>query len=212
MTSDGGAQTKLHVHGIEIRNYRTAIAVDSSKVDRQKWNGGMRIEHNRFVNIGQFDKETLISYAVIGLNNSRGNTISNNTFRNFQNIDLCGALHAIYLAHWSTDNVVKDNIFEDTCSDTIKVRDASNNNKIAGNTMTGNNGTVIFVDSFCDRRKTRECNLPRQECPSWENEFIDNDTTNSQPTQGLFRIRGDNSIPGCDIPQATQLRTAPEAK
>lgn len=62
----------------------------------------------------------------------------------FASLKSCANLHAIYLAHHASDNVIDDNDFENTCGSPIRIRDSSNNNIASNNTFRQANYPAIF--------------------------------------------------------------------
>jgi len=123
-----GQPTNLVVSGLRIMNYITAITMNGSRDNLDNAVSQVEIRKNVFDSIGQFRAEDKPSTAVIRLVNGDNNQIVGNRFVHYRNLQQCSLLHAIYVAHNSTGNLIKDNEFEDGCGDAIRFRDTSSNN------------------------------------------------------------------------------------
>jgi hypothetical protein len=194
-----GTRTPFSISGIEIRDYKTALTLNASSVPGAPWIGGITITNSRFDNIGAFSPDVNPSTAVIRLVNARYNDFENNQFSNIRNMTRCGGLHVFYIAHFSSQNVVRGNSFDNGCGSTIKVRDQSDNNQIVGNTFSHQEGPTLFLDNFCNPQRAR-CTGDHQECPSENNVFSGNtylmDAGENPPraTQARFP----RTVPGCE--------------
>lgn len=196
-----GGVTKVVVKGFHIKNYRGAIAFYGDRFDADSWSSSNRIENNIFENIGQFKEAVRPAFGAITLSNSVENIIVRNRFFNIRNIVGCDGLHAIYLSGGSSRNRIVENIFDGGCGDVIKVRDRSNDNMVKHNEFLNQTGKSIFVDSFCDARKNKECENKKQECASWGNKIIGNriDKLTSEKIIAEFRIVGASVIDVCPV-------------
>jgi hypothetical protein len=209
--SEGGP-TRLIIEGLEVSNYRTAISLNGARTSETASNSQNVIRNNVFRNIGQIsDPAGEPSAAAIRLVNSDDNQIIKNHFINIRNINRCGALHSIYIAHYSTGNYIAENIFDGGCGATIKVRDASNNNVIANNRFL-NQEANIFLDSFCDKNKREDCTKGEAECPSWNNEFRYNiiNINGKRTLLSPVKTIGSTRLSGCIIPQSSYMRVKQE--
>ncbi len=197
-----GLHSNVTVRGFAVRGYRQAIVFAADWRDSEPWHSGNLIENNSFENIGQFRKEVKPALGALSLLNTRDSIVRGNRFINVRNLEACAGLHAIYIAGGSSGNLVEGNLFEGGCGDTIKVRDRSNDNVIKGNTFNNQTGKALFLDSFCDARKQSACEGKQQECPSWNNSFVDNvvDEASRRNVKANTIQVGANDIPSCPIP------------
>ena len=165
-----GAPSRIRVYGLEIVNFETAISFNGNRDNIKMWNGENIISDNIFMNIGQISqKSAKPSTAAIRLINSRGNLIFHNKFINIRNISRCSLLHAIYVAHNSTDNIIEQNFFDGGCGDAIRFRDASHRNAIKSNTFRDAWDRAPISDWYCDAENRNDCTKSSGECPSFNN-------------------------------------------
>jgi len=175
LRSAAGNPSKIGVYGLEIVNYKTAISLNGNRDDTAKWNGENVIRNNVFKNIGQIARDGgKPSTAAIRLVNSDRNTIFRNKFINIRNRERCALLHAIYVAHDSTDNVIEENTFEDGCGDAIRFRDASHRNIVRGNRFVDAWDKAPVSDWYCESEKRNDCTKLAGECPSINNVLENN--------------------------------------
>lgn len=177
----GAHHVDLVIQGLAIRNYVTAISLNGNRDNADAWFGGVRIIGNSFTRIGAFDEKEKPSTAAIRLVNSRMNLIEGNQFTTIRNVKQCGGLHAIYIAHMSSENRVVGNNFVDGCGDTIKVRDASSRNVVERNSFSRQEGYSLMLDSYCDSRSGVRCTKDAGECPSFDNSFRNNTLVGAPP-------------------------------
>jgi hypothetical protein len=165
-----GFPSKIGVYGLEIVNFETAISIDGSRNDKNMWNGENIIRNNIFMNIGQIARDgAKPSTAAIRLVNSDRNIIFRNKFINIRNSERCSLLHAIYVAHDSTDNVIESNIFDSGCGDAIRFRDSSHRNIVKDNTFRDAWDKAPVSDWYCDGGNREDCTKSAGECPSLNN-------------------------------------------
>lgn len=170
----GAGHIDLAIQRLEITDYQTAISVNGNRSSIAGWVGGLQIVNNRFARIGSPRPDQSPSTAAIRLVNSRNNLIIGNEFESVRNARSCGGLHAVYMAHMSSHNLIRSNSFVDGCGDVIKVRDQSNDNRIEQNTFERQEGHALLLDSFCDKLSRTDCTKAGGECPSWNNVFEGN--------------------------------------
>jgi hypothetical protein len=176
-----GKPTRVTIEGLEVRNYVTAISFNGDRSPIENFNSENVVRNNVFRNIGQVALPSgKPSTAGIRLVNSRGNQIVRNQFLNIRNVASCGLLHAIYIAHHSSNNLVEGNTFDGGCGAAVKTRDGSGSNIVRGNRFT-DQSEPVFLDSFCDKDARDDCSKEWSECPSWNNEFRDNTATRLGP-------------------------------
>lgn len=181
INSSSGTPSNIGIYGLEIVNFETAISINGSRGDFSRSNGGNIIRNNVFNNIGQISSEAAKpSTAVIRLVNSDGNMIVRNKFYNMRNRESCVLLHAIYVAHNSTDNLIEENVFEYGCGDAIRFRDESGNNVVRRNKFKDAWHKAPVSDWYCDGSSRDDCTKAEGECPSLDNLLIGNEIyTNS---------------------------------
>jgi len=201
--------TPLTVTGMEVVNYQTAVSLDGRN-DANGWNGGVKIVNNRFANIGSQLAGEKHSTAAIRFVNSRNNLVQGNQFVNIRNSDRCGALHSVYMAHFSSHNAIRDNSFDGGCGDPIKVRDQSNDNLVANNTFRDQQVQELFLDSFCNQDVRSDCTAHHPECPSTGNQFTNNKYLlgAGETPPASFTVKQTVSVSGCavDNPQEGRIR------
>lgn len=176
-----GQPTGLTIEGLEIRGYHTAISLDGNRDDPATNNHGTVIRDNVFVRIGTIatSDPRALSTAAIRFVNSSGNIVERNRFESIHNVSHCGALHALYLAHFSSRNRIVDNSFDDFCGSAVKLRDRSNDNLIAGNTFRHGDGSPAIEEWFCDMKGRKGCTKLKGECPSTGNVDLRNAVENT---------------------------------
>lgn len=208
LKSATGKPTRLSIEGLEIRNYVTAISLNGERTSPGAWNAENVIRNNIIRDIGQIAFPSgKPSTAAVRLVNSRNNQIVNNHFINIENITGCGALHAIYMAHHSSNNLIEGNTFENGCGATVKARDASNSNIIRNNRFIGQKET-LFLDSYCDKDNRDDCAKDSTECPSWGNQVQDNSAQDMGPRarKAPTATKGPDSATGCPAPPANSAK------
>ena len=173
-----GQATNLQFIYLQIQGYRTyGLLFRGNRNDfAQGWNGDNRIYGCLLTQIGNLANTGDPGYGGLDLVNSQGNEIRNNHFVNVENAPAsAGLMHAVYLAHGSSNNDISANRFVDISGDPIRVRDGSNANQVIDNVFE-RAGTVAFIsDWWCDMDANPNCTKPTGECPSWQNIFRDNE-------------------------------------
>jgi hypothetical protein len=192
--------SNITIRNISIKNYRTAIIFAPAEGALQRGSNEL-IENNRFEHIGQFSPGRKPAYSIIGLDGISNSVIRANHFSDIANVEGCGGLHVVYLAHHSSNNRIEDNRLENVCADAFKARDGSDNNQILNNTFVGQRG-AFFVDSYCDPAVVRDCQA--QECPSFGNVVRGNI---GEPLDGAQKIRivHRTTLPGCPAAQSDRV-------
>ncbi len=171
LKSSRGIDTGLTIQGLKITNYFTAISLEGNRDVSNLNNYGTIIRRNIFSNIGSIASidANQDSTAAIRLVNSKNNLIENNFFKSIRNKKGCGALHSIYVAHFSSGNKIINNTFDDVCGSAIKLRDRSDNNLIQGNRFSHLENVPAIEEWFCDMGARKDCTKKLGECPSTEN-------------------------------------------
>jgi hypothetical protein len=169
-----GTPSNLSISGITITHYVMAITLNGNRDKLGGYNAGTQITHNRFIDNGGFAHDPPVrAVAVVRLVNSKRNIIANNLFDGMAAPE-CNFLHAIYIANYADENIIRDNAFRNGCGDPIRVRDASNYNKIYRNTFVNAGDKAAYSEWFCSRSYNKRCSKSGEECPSVGNEFFDN--------------------------------------
>ncbi len=185
-----GLLTGLDIRGLIIENYGTAIDLIGNRNTLDQGNGGTVIENNVFLHIGSTRESTLISpTAAIRLTNSKDNKIIANRFISIRKRIACGGMHAIYLAHFSSNNEIRNNDFSDLCGSAIKLRDRSNDNLIFNNKFSKLESEPAIEEWFCDKATRHDCTKTAGECPSSGN-LANKNVLQDSPNAKLLIIRG----------------------
>lgn len=213
LNHSGGEPTNLNFHYIRVERYRTAISLNGDRNSSDRSNGYNRIYGCYFDQIGNgFAPHLAPSTAAIRLVNSVHNEIANNHFVDVINRTSLNMLHAIYVAHLSSHNLIRGNRFYNNTGDPVRVRDFSNYNQILKNRFIKVGQYAGYTDWYCDHDSRDDCTKPEPECPSWQNEFRDNelDGTWGCDVLGTFEYFQGDSPSGCSVPEvgAVRLRTS----
>jgi hypothetical protein len=208
LDSSTGKTTRLTIEGIEVANYVTAISLNGNRQALGNFNAENVIQKNLFRDIGQIAFPSgKPSTAAVRLVNSRNNRITENSFLNIRNNSGCGALHAIYIAHYSSGNLIGGNTFDGGCGAAVKTRDSSGSNLIKENRFIDQTEPA-FLDSFCNKDLRQDCTKETSECPSWGNEFVNNTMAKLGPKarKAPVLVAGPDWVAGCPAPQAGRRR------
>ncbi|WP_081955256.1 right-handed parallel beta-helix repeat-containing protein [Achromobacter sp. RTa] len=190
---------KLEFNGITIRNYCEGISLRSWADDvRQPGGRDVVIRHNTFENIGSKYDPVLRKKlprgqctAALRLQGVGHGRVEDNSFKNIINLpkNQTGSrsygstlLHAIYISNMSRDNVILRNRFENFSGDAIRIRDASDRNKIAENVFGSASkgapeGQIHAISQWHCNPQVLACierAIPRNECESSKLELSDN--------------------------------------
>lgn len=211
VAADGKPMTDIAVSGLEVTRYATAITLNGSRVKDSLSIGDVTLRNNVFRAIGQQSLvQTAPSTAAVRLVNADRVQIIGNQFIDVRNRQRCGLIHAIYVAHGSTGNLIKGNTFENSCGDSIRFRDASGGNRVEGNTFIDAWAEAPISDWFCDSSGREDCTKKTPECPSLDNEVTGNKVIASQgPAPEALKTFGPDTTPVCPIPAQAQ-RAAPQ--
>ena len=168
----------ISIRDLVITNYVTAISLAGSRGSPDEPAQpveGVEITGNHFTHIGQIAfPRGKPSTAVLRLVNADKTRIVGNRFFDTGNVKSCELLHAIYVAHDSTENLIESNHFEKSCGDSIRIRDRSNHNVIRGNTFVDAWAAAPVSDWFCNNSLRKLCANHRTECPSVGNVLAGN--------------------------------------
>ena len=169
--------------GIDVRNYLTAISFNGFREHPETFLGNNTIQNMTFENIGQISSPTHeTSSAAIRFVNSRNNVIKHNKFIVVRN-NKCNGMHALYIAHHSSNNQIIENEFNHACGSPVRLRDSSNDNLAVGNIFRDIQSKAIFDEWYCNRSiSKRTCTKKTPECPSWNNRYERNTVERSSST------------------------------
>jgi hypothetical protein len=166
---------QLRITGLEIKGYATAITLNGSRDIDARSVSDVVIRNNIFRSIGQTEvTQKAPSTAAVRLVNADKVEIVNNRFVQISNRFSCSLIHALYVAHGSTNNVIEDNDFEDSCGDAIRFRDGSSGNKVVRNSFVDAWADAPISDWYCDASSRKDCTKKTPECPSFDNEVAEN--------------------------------------
>ena len=192
LEAGSGTNTNLYFRYIKVMNYKNGVYLSGDRENEGGgWNGNNHFYGMYFLNIGsKHAGGENYGLAAIGMINSRNNVVTNCHFVNLENRDNngdgsaedeCSHLHAVYMAHYSSNNRISWNRIERVCGDPIKVRDESNWNDVRHNRFIRTGQNAFYVDAPCTRPLCQGeddekcCTKSTIECPSYGNEFRDND-------------------------------------
>jgi hypothetical protein len=214
LATPGAKQIDLSISGMEVANYQSGVSVNGNRNDPEGWIGGVKVLKNRFVRIGSFRDGQPPATAVVRLVNARSVLIEGNEFQTIRNLTHCGGLHSVYIAHRSSGNRVVGNSFVDGCGETVKVRDSSSNNVVERNKFKQQEGSALFLDSYCDASTGAECTKAEPECPSWNNVFRENTIEGPRPATNKKTIgarKAARKLPAnCELPRGDNDRIREE--
>jgi hypothetical protein len=202
VSAAGSATGNILVSGLEVTRYLTAISLNGSRTAQSLNIGNIVIRNNVFRAIGQQSlSQRAPSTAALRLVNADRVQVIGNQFIDVSNRERCGLIHAIYLAHGSTNNLVKGNTFDNSCGDSVRFRDASGGNMIEGNTFTDAWAAAPISDWYCDSTGREDCTKKTPECPSMGNEIAGNNVVSrkGQPPN-VLKTFGPDVTTACPIP------------
>ncbi len=208
INANRGQETKLSIKNLEIRDYFAALLLFGNRDNIKMGNYGSHIENNIFRRIGSTPQTSTgaLSTGVLILANSSKNIVINNQFLDIENATGCGALHALYIAHFSSKNKISNNLFKNTCGSPVKLRDRSNENLVSDNRFEEIIGVPSIQEWFCDKDfKKNYCTKKLGECPSTGN-IIRNNAFMGSDDRGS--ASGNNvQIFGKDIPRSWCMKS-----
>ena len=175
LKQSAGVDTQITFRKLQIQNYGGAISFEGNRdiVDPSNgWNGSNELDGMVIRSIGnKYYPANPPSTAAVRLLNSRNNLIRNSRFEDIENDPgHLSALHAIYVAHRSSNNLIENNIFTNISGDAVRIRDSSDYNQILTNTFT-RVGKAAYSEWFCDYTRGADCTATFRECPSFGNAF-----------------------------------------
>lgn len=196
LRAEGGEPTNVILRGLEITNYVSRAIYFSGYRDSPEygWNGGNAIENCVISGIGNGRMpERPFVYAAVTFVNSRDNVIRDcvieecaNTLpyepdklpvidqsdvKLFPGIDGSSAnltIIGVYLAHYSSNNRILNNTFENIVGDCVRFRDFSCENTVRDNTFIRAGWNAVCTIWHCSYL-SGNCSKSIPECSSWEN-------------------------------------------
>jgi len=212
LNKTNGTASNLRFRYIKVQNYNTAMSFNGNRNQVSHWNSGNELYGMFFSRIGGRYSTSSYSTAAIRFVNSRDNSISNNHFVDILNNSAeASAIHAIYFAHYSSNNIVFKNRFLRVNGDPIKIRDESNFNSISDNRFYSSGNIAFYQGWYCNKKIRDDCTKASGECPSIGNEFRKNDLYGGY-TGAIksFNIREDDDY--CGLPSTPRLKVSGNAK
>lgn len=208
LKASSGRSTGLTIQALQIRDYFTAISLEGNRDAPHAYNSGTTIRRNIFRNIGSVASthDDTGSTAAVRFVNSKDNLVELNQFRTIRNKKACGALHALYLAHFSSGNRIINNNFDDACGSVIKLRDRSNNNIIENNRFTHIEKAPAVEEWFCDMDARKDCTKKLGECPSTGNVQRENSLTDSAQSEMISVVGNRTQRAWCSAEDFTSER------
>ena len=181
---DGG-NTGLRFYYLAVEDYTQGISFNGQAghswhnstfyVQPSAGVNGNDVSGMTFQDIGDRFAPSQTGYGAILFTDSSHDDIYNNTFDDIYNSGDQDQLHALYITHFSSNNTVDKNLFENTNGEAVKVRDRSNDNNVADNTFSQTGGVAAYLDDFCDQACANTASPKKyRECASWGNRFNDN--------------------------------------
>ena len=204
--NDSGTRTNLHVERLDIRNYTSGFSYEGSRDSPDRFIAGNRVRDCTFSRIGNAWNLSLNGCcgAIDGVN-----TINNSWTRNtFRDIIGTGAhMHVIYLASYSSNNLIAHNVIDGANGDPIRFRDASNGNRVHNNVLRRAGRDAAVQDWYCDHDQRSDCTKATAECASWGN-VVSNNSVHCNYTGGrlahVARVwpQAPDKAAGCPSPPA----------
>ena len=207
-----GAASSLKFRYIKVQNYNTAMSFNGNRNYVSNWNSGNGLYGMYFYRIGGRYSSSSYSTAAVRFVNSRENSIVNTHFVDILNNSAqASAIHAIYFAHYSSNNEVLRNRFLRVNGDPIKIRDESNYNYIADNRFYSSGKEAFYQGWYCNQSVRTDCTKVSGECPSIGNEFRNNDLYGGyNGAIKVFDLREDDNY--CGPLSSPRLRTSGNMK
>ena len=227
VAGSSGENTNIHFRALRVQNYWEGISFSGSSTELDGWNGGNSVKDCVFEKMGnKYIEDNDGAYATVRLQNSRNNVLTGNRFYKIENTNGGKVkdtyLHAFYIAHKSSHNLIKGNVFELNTGDAVRLRDMSNFNTIEGNTFK-KAGVAGYSEWYCSDRE--KCS--KWECPSWGNVFKANRLHATYPNRAtdkecismnVWKLYVDNgNEAGCSLPDGAnsnirRIRTSGNTK
>ena len=181
---DGG-NTGLRFYYLAVEDYTQGISFNGQAghswhnstfyVQPSAGVNGNDVSGMTFQDIGDRFAPSQTGYGAILFTDSSHDDIYNNTFDDLYNSGDQDQLHALYITHFSSNNTIDKNLFENTNGEAVKVRDRSNNNNVADNTFSRPVASPPTWTTSAIRQCANTASPKKyRECASWGNSFNDN--------------------------------------
>jgi hypothetical protein len=218
---DGG-NTGLRFYYLHIVDYTNGISLDGQTGHAYHNNAkpplytkpsaglnGNDVSGMTFSNIGDAFAPGQTGYGAILFTDSSGDDISNNTFDDLYNTGDQDELHALYVTHFSSNNTISRNLFENTNGEAVKVRDRSDFNNVSGNRFDHTGGIAAYLDIYCNLQCAVQSPPTPRQCANFGNRFAGNTVETGEAWAMIPSGQTNAGGPGCSLPRGQQrLHTA----
>ncbi|HAA15113.1 MAG TPA: hypothetical protein DCE41_26830 [Cytophagales bacterium] len=159
-----GRATNVWIEGITVEYFMNAISLGKSVKDSiygadstkfYIYDTTMASSHNtiknnifRFIGSEWNSKPNSYAFSAIGVTRSQHNVIDGNIFYRLENDYKLGALHAVYFAHGSINNEVRNNYVTLCSGDAFRVRDRSHDNVFENNYVDQSGANGFFSEWY----------------------------------------------------------------
>jgi hypothetical protein len=206
-----GVRTNLYINRLRIQNYTSGVSLAGSRDSVLGFVAGNQIHNCTFDRIGNIYNLSLYGCcAAIDGMNTINNSFIGNTF-----IDIVGTgahMHVVYLASYSSNNVIAHNMIAGANGDPIRFRDSSSHNRVFNNTFGRAGRDAAVQDWYCDHDQRPDCTKKTSECASWGNVVVNN-TVHCNYTGGVLKhvarvwpVGAPDHTKGCLAPPAGTVR------
>jgi hypothetical protein len=220
----GGGTTGLRFYYLRVRDYTGGISFDGQTghtyldsesppmyIKPSAGVNGNTVFGMSFEQIGNKYTDGTWGYGAILFTDSSSNDIDNNTFDHVENTTNPGAIHDLYITHFSSSNSVTRNRFATVSSHAVKVRDRSNFTVVDSNTFNDTGGSSAYRDEFCDLACVQANPGTSRQCASYDNRFTNNTigtVYGSSANQAVWSMSPSGLTyaggSGCSIPSGMQ--------
>lgn len=176
LSARAGVNSYVHFRYLKVQNYVNGIVLYGNRnLPLTGWNGRNYLYGLLLENIGNkfTTNEDAIGIAAIDFFNSRSNTVSNCHFINNENVaPYFSLVHPLYIAHYSMNNIIRNNIFIESSGTAVNIRDSSSYNIAENNYFKNAGKTSPAGDWYCyPATPETVCTKVSGECPSFGNVF-----------------------------------------
>lgn len=149
---------------------------------------GVTFDRDYFYQVGnRWTPSHPMGFGAIEMINSSADVVTNSQFIHLENSETdAGHVHAIYLAHGSSDAVVSGNTFTDITGDVVRERDRSERTLVTKNVFT-RAGQYGFVDDWYCRPNISDAICAPKEYRSWDGVFVGNTLHGLYPEKASYR-------------------------
>jgi hypothetical protein len=216
----GHRKSNLKFTGLQVQDYNMAILIDGNRNCDFNLNDKNSVRECVFKRIGVPADHPPVTcppntpagtkcyppaYAALDMVSSDQNVIEKNYFEDITTPGTQSGLHAVYLAHDSWNNVVKDNVFDNNPAFPLRVRDFSNFNRFENNTWLG---PQVDPDTFAPPALVSgwhchptewDCTKPTPECKVWSNHLVGNRSSGDELFSDYVTSApdGQGCVPAC---------------